>query len=136
VLTNRFPHNQNLASSSSNAENAPGGSQNPPPQDGDRVCINMVDAKIDLATCSQDYGSSKSSTNREAPHPPPEMNLQIEKPEPPPRILKGVFKHSIHNPNSRAAQNCNDPKPLCKDHHCFGVFLKLFLSEVFRQTLC
>jgi hypothetical protein len=31
---------------------------------------------------------------------------------------------------------CNDPKPLCKDHHCFGVFLKLFLSEVFRQTLC
>jgi hypothetical protein len=29
----------------------------------------------------------------------------------------------------------NDPKPLCKDHHCFGVFLKLFLSEVFRQTL-
>jgi hypothetical protein len=31
---------------------------------------------------------------------------------------------------------CNDPKPLCKDHHCLGVFLKLFLSEVFRQTLC
>jgi hypothetical protein len=31
---------------------------------------------------------------------------------------------------------CNDPKPLCKDHHCFGVFLKLFLSEVFCQTLC
>jgi hypothetical protein len=31
---------------------------------------------------------------------------------------------------------CNDPKPLCKDHHCFGVFLKLFLSEVFHQTLC
>jgi hypothetical protein len=23
-------------------------------------------------------------------------------------------------------QMCNDPKPLCKDHHCFGVFLKLF----------
>jgi hypothetical protein len=21
---------------------------------------------------------------------------------------------------------CNDPKPLCKDHHYFGVFLKLF----------
>jgi transposase InsO family protein len=33
-------------------------------------------------------------------------------------------------------EDCNDPKPLCKDHHCFGVFLKLFLSEVFRQTLC
>jgi hypothetical protein len=31
---------------------------------------------------------------------------------------------------------CNDPKPLCKDHHGFGVFLKLFLVVVFRQTLC
>jgi hypothetical protein len=30
----------------------------------------------------------------------------------------------------------NDPKPLCKDHHCFDVFLKLFLSEVFHQKLC
>jgi hypothetical protein len=25
--------------------------------------------------------------------------------------------------------------PLCKDHHDFGVFLKLFLVVVFRQTL-
>jgi hypothetical protein len=33
------------------------------------------------------------------------MNLQIEKPEPPPRILKGVLKRSTHNPNARAAQN-------------------------------
>jgi hypothetical protein len=63
MLTNHFPHNQHLASSSSNAENAPGGSQNPPPQDGDQVSINMVDAKIDIATHSQDYGSSKDSTN-------------------------------------------------------------------------
>ena len=22
--------------------------------------------------------------------------------------------------------HCNDPKPLCKDHHCFGVFSKTF----------
>ena len=51
VLMNPFPHNQHLASSSSNTENAPGGSQNPPPQDGDRVCINMVDAKINIANC-------------------------------------------------------------------------------------
>jgi hypothetical protein len=34
-----------------------------------------------------------------------EMPLQIEKPEPPPRILKGVLKRSMHNPNARAAQN-------------------------------
>jgi hypothetical protein len=33
------------------------------------------------------------------------MPLQIEKPEPPPRIPKGVLKHSMHNPNARAAQN-------------------------------
>jgi hypothetical protein len=105
VLTNPFPHNQHLASSSSSTGNAPGGSQNPPSQDGDRVCINMVDAKIDIATRSRDYSSSKASTSLEAPPPPPEMNLQIEKPEPPPRIPKGVLKRSTHNPNARAAQN-------------------------------
>ena len=33
------------------------------------------------------------------------MTLQIEKLEPQPRILKGVLKHSTHNPNARAAQN-------------------------------
>jgi len=52
VLTNPFPHNQHLASSYSNARNAFGGSQNPLPQDGERFCINMVDAKIDIATLS------------------------------------------------------------------------------------
>jgi hypothetical protein len=75
VLTNPFPHNQHLASSSSNTGNASGGSQNPPSQDGDHVCINMVDAKIDIATRSRDYGSSKASTSLEAPPPPPEMNF-------------------------------------------------------------
>jgi hypothetical protein len=34
-----------------------------------------------------------------------EMPLQIEKPEPPPLILKGVLKCSMHNPNARATQN-------------------------------
>jgi hypothetical protein len=105
VLTNPFPHNQHLASSSSNAENASDGSQNPPSQDGDRVCINMVDAKIYIATRSRDYSSSKASTGLEAPPPPLEMNLQIEKPEPSPRIPKGVLKCSTHNPNARATQN-------------------------------
>jgi hypothetical protein len=102
VLMNPFPHNQHLASSSSNARNAPGGSQNPPSQDGDRVCINMVDAKINIATRSRDYSSSKDSTSLEAPPPPSDMNLQIEKLEPPHHILKGVLKHSTHNPNARA----------------------------------
>jgi hypothetical protein len=65
----------------------------------------MVGAKIDIATGSQDYSSSKDSTSLEAPPPPPEMNLQIEKPKPPPRILKVVFKHSTHNPDAKATQN-------------------------------
>jgi hypothetical protein len=65
----------------------------------------MVGATIDIATRSQDYGSSKASTILEAPPSPPEMNLQIEKPEPPPRIPKGVFKRSTHNPNAKSAQN-------------------------------
>jgi hypothetical protein len=105
VLMNPFPHNQHLASSSSNDRNVPGGGQNPLSQDGDCVCINMVDAKIDVATCSRDYSSSKSSTDLEAPPPPPEMNLHIEKPEPPHRTLKGILKHSTHNPNARTSQN-------------------------------
>jgi hypothetical protein len=50
VLTNPFPHNQCLASSSSNTGNEVGGGQNQQSQDGDCLCINMVDAKIDVAT--------------------------------------------------------------------------------------
>ena len=87
VLTNPFPHNHHLASSSSKAGNVSDGSQNPLSQDGDHVCINIVDVKIDIATHSRDYSSSKSSTSLEAPPPPPKMNLQIEKLEPPRTIL-------------------------------------------------
>jgi hypothetical protein len=50
VLANPFPHNHHLASSSSNTENAAGGGQNQQSQDGDHLCINMVDAKIHVAT--------------------------------------------------------------------------------------
>jgi hypothetical protein len=75
VLTNPFPHNQQLALTSLNAKNASSGSQNPPSQYGDHVCINMVDVKIDIATCSRDYISSKVSTSLEVPPPPPERNL-------------------------------------------------------------
>jgi hypothetical protein len=70
VLTNPFPHNQHLALSSSNNGNVSGGTQNPPSQDGDYVCINMVDAKIHIAIPSRDYSSSKASTGLEAPPPP------------------------------------------------------------------
>jgi hypothetical protein len=40
------------------------------------------------------------------------MNLQIEKPEPSPRILKGVLKHSTHNLNSRIAQKYSSVEDL------------------------
>jgi hypothetical protein len=105
MLMNPFPHNQHLASSSLSTGNAPGGSQNPPSQDGYYVCINMVKAKIDIATRSRYYSSSKPSTSLEAPPPPLEMNLHIDKPKSPPHIRKGVLKHSTHNPNARSTQN-------------------------------
>jgi hypothetical protein len=50
MMTNPFPHNQHLASSSSNVENVASGDQNQQSQDGDHLCINMVEAKIDIAT--------------------------------------------------------------------------------------
>jgi hypothetical protein len=103
VLMNPFPYNQHLALSSLNDENVSGGSQNPSFQDENHVFINMVGAIIDIATLSRDYGSSKASTSLEAPPPPSKTNLQIEKPEPPPHIPKGVFKCSTHNPNAKSA---------------------------------
>jgi hypothetical protein len=105
VLTNPFPHNHHLASSSSNAGNATGGGQNQQSQDGNRVCIDMVDEKIDIVTQSQDYSSKQTIPSLESPPPPPETTLQIEKPEPQPCIPKGVLKRSTHNPNARAAHN-------------------------------
>jgi hypothetical protein len=104
VLTNPFPHNQQLASRSSNAENAAGGGQNQQSQDEDRLCINMVDVKINITTQSQDYSSKQDIHGLESP-PPPETNLHIEKPEPLPLISKGLLKCSTHNPNDRATQN-------------------------------
>jgi hypothetical protein len=65
----------------------------------------MVDVKVNVATRSQDYSSSQANLGLESPPPPPEMNLQIEKLEPPPHIPKGVLKHSTYNPHDRATQN-------------------------------
>jgi hypothetical protein len=105
VLTNPFPHNQHLALSSSNTGNVAGGIQNPSLQDGNRLCINMVYEKFNVATRSQDYISSQAIPGLESPPPPPKMNLHIKKPLPPPPIMKGVLKHSTHNLNARAAHN-------------------------------
>jgi hypothetical protein len=104
MMTNPFPHNQHLALSSSNVKNAVGGGQNQQSQDGNRLCINMVDAKIDVSTRTRDYSSKQTIPGLESPPPPPKTTtLQIEKPEPQPLISKGVLKRSTHNPNARAA---------------------------------
>jgi hypothetical protein len=58
VLTNPFPHNQHMASGSTNIGNASSGSQNPSIHEGDHVCFIMVKSHIDVATRSHDYGSS------------------------------------------------------------------------------
>jgi hypothetical protein len=105
LLMNTFPHNQHLASSSSNVKNAAGGGQNQQSHDGDRLCINMVDAKFNVATRFQDYSSKQAIPGLEYPPRTSKTTLQIEKPKPPPHIMKGVLKRSTHNPNARAAQN-------------------------------
>jgi hypothetical protein len=42
VLTNPFPHNQHMASISSNVKNAASGNQNPLAHEGGCLCVNMV----------------------------------------------------------------------------------------------
>jgi hypothetical protein len=64
----------------------------------------MVKFEVNVATPSHDYSSPQTVLGLESP-PPPEMPLNIEKPKPPPRILKGVLKCSTHNPNARASHN-------------------------------
>jgi hypothetical protein len=117
VLTNLFPHNQHMASGSSNTRNASSGNQNPSTHEGDHLCVNMVKSQINVATRSHDYGSSQIVTGPESP-PPLETPLQIENPEPLPRIPKGVLKRSAHNPNARACPKLFDCRrsgsnPLC-----------------------
>jgi hypothetical protein len=79
------------------------GIKTPRSHEGDCLCVNMVKSQINVATRSHDYGSSQTVPGPESP-PPLETPLQIEKPEPSPRILKGVLKCSAHNPNARASQ--------------------------------
>jgi hypothetical protein len=63
-----------MASSSSNAGNAASGGQNPPAQDNDHLCINMVKSQVNVATWSRNYSSSHVVPGLESP-PPPEMPL-------------------------------------------------------------
>jgi hypothetical protein len=104
VLTNPFPHNQHMASSSSNVGNVASGSQNPPTQDNDRLCINMVKSQVNVATRSGDY-SLFIDCSRSRVSPSSGDTFTDQKTRALPHILKGVLKHSTHNPNARTTQN-------------------------------
>jgi hypothetical protein len=71
----------------------------------------MIKSHINVATRSRDYNSSQAVPGLESP-PPLEMSLHIEKPNPPPHIVKGVLKRSIDNPNVRASHNYSIVKDL------------------------
>jgi hypothetical protein len=123
-----------MASSSSNAENVTSGSQNPPAQDDDHLCINMVKSQVNVATRSRDYSSSQDVPGIESP-PPPETPLQIEKIEPLPRIPKGVLKFSTHNPNARAAQNYSIVEDLGQTPCAMSAFEVLQMCPSHRNGL-
>jgi hypothetical protein len=78
VLTNLFPHTQNMASRTSNTRNALGGVQNPPTQDGFHQCVNMVRSEVSIATRTCDYGPPQPTLGIEPP--PSETPLKIDKP--------------------------------------------------------
>ena len=94
VLKDPFPQGQNSASASNEA----GGTPNAP----DPNYINMARSQTLLQTRNKNYeieGSEKGKSIGETSNP-----LMIEKPaEPMPKIPKGVFKKTLHNPNARDA---------------------------------
>jgi hypothetical protein len=67
VLTNPFPHNQHMASSSSNVQKCGEWKSKPTAQDSDRLCINMVKSQVNVATRSRDYSSSQTVPGLESP---------------------------------------------------------------------
>ena len=102
VLTNPLLHNQNMNSKSHDQS----GANQDPPEGSGRGCINMVRA-AKVVTRAKYYGSSQPNPTKESD--PPGTPFRIEKsgdkPEATPRILKGILKHSGHNPNAQASHN-------------------------------
>ena len=95
-LRDPFPQGKNYASASNVAGGTPGA---PDPN-----YINMVRSSTLLQTRNKNYEketSEKGNSIGETSNP-----LTIEKPaETMPKIPKGVFKKTLHNPNARAASN-------------------------------
>ena len=93
VLKNPFPQGHNSASASNAARGTPNSL--------DPKYINMVQSETLLQTRNKNYeieASEKGKLISETSNP-----LTIKKPiEPMPKIPKGVFKKTLHNPNARA----------------------------------
>jgi hypothetical protein len=105
VLTNPFPHGQNLTQASTSAD---GGSQGPPSSSSNPSSTNVYMMKCDtyIATRAHDYRMLETDEKgKEAIN--PYVPLQIEKTmgETMTYIPKGVFKKYLHNPNARVSQN-------------------------------
>ena len=94
VLKNPFPQGKNSASTS----NVAGGTQSAP----DPNYINMVRSSTLLQTRNKIY--EKETSNKGKAIGETSNALMIEKPaETMSKILKGVFRKTLHNPNARAA---------------------------------
>ena len=106
MLMDPLPQNQNMNSRTVDPGSANGGRQNPQNNVSGHGCINMMVVE-NFVTHAEDYGMLQLDLGKQPA--PLESPLHIEnpgdKPEAPPRIPKGVLKHSGHSPNSQVAQN-------------------------------
>jgi hypothetical protein len=69
MLTNSFPHNQNMTLGASNIGNASSRIKNPLAHDGGNQFINMVRHEISVATRTRDYGSLQPVLGSDPPLP-------------------------------------------------------------------
>ena len=100
MLTEILPHNKTMASRTMETGSIFGGYQNSSMPEGGHGWINMMSA-ANVVNHLKDYGLSQPNLGKEPQ--PPEISLQIDKPEVVPHIPNGFLKHSRHNPNSRAS---------------------------------
>jgi hypothetical protein len=67
MLTNPFPHNQNMTSCTSNIRNALGGGQTPSAPDAPHQCMNMVRSEISVAARTRNYSPPHPSLGTDPP---------------------------------------------------------------------
>jgi hypothetical protein len=105
VLTNPFPHGENLSQASSSTE---GGSQGPPLSSSKLASANvyMMKGSVDIMTRTHEYKMPNTSEKgKEAKNPHLPLHIKKTLGETMTHILKGEFKKASHNPNTRDAWN-------------------------------